>query len=511
MQFRFGAQTSPVRDAFSGEARAFHPCKLRKFSFTAQNISLKNYVKVLGKVSFLKSTGGARNHQKHHTKHSTLLVEVFTLCSACSMALVADLGPVWDTQGPIIQYCQQDVSILQVLPRVCQCGIFRENAWFVFLGYQGSSLHPSAMLGKQEAEKQEEEDLARQPKAFKLFRTSTSTSKGCLPGTGPVPVSPVLTGRPAKRLQRPGLLYCCQNKGGEVLVVLSSGSLQREEWSSLQMLPEHLEQQWGSGGQNKEFLGPGQVPRTTSSCLRALWDALDLLTPSLPQSHQTAASTNLEGTELGKERLHQGVFTTGLCAAASPYALLSSSYPRENQNKTKSGEKNKDKGKDKRRIDKGKGDVVQSSTGKATDPARSPPLFRDNEIEGQGSPSQQSDNRMSQCQMCHTVYILAQAQTPEEPEEATDTMKQPPAHLEAPGPMAVQEVTSHRRSRPPATTKSLLRCYSDEHVMTGLEEKDEKCNSSAEAQGGSCCSADLPSINHMNIKDIAVSRKGPVP
>lgn len=72
-----------------------------------------------------------------------------------------------------------------------------------------------------------------------------------------------------------------------------------------------------------------------------------------------------------------------------------------------------------------------------------------------------------------TVYILAQAQTPEEPEEATDTMKQPPAHLEAPGPMAVQEVTSHRRSRPPATTKSLLRCYSDEHVMTGLEEKDE--------------------------------------
>lgn len=71
MQFRFGAQTSPVSDAFSGEARAFHLCKLRKFSFTAQNISLKNYVKVLGKVSFLKSTGGARNHQKHHTKHSS--------------------------------------------------------------------------------------------------------------------------------------------------------------------------------------------------------------------------------------------------------------------------------------------------------------------------------------------------------------------------------------------------------------------------------------------------------
>lgn len=52
-------------------------------------------------------------------------------------------------------------------------------------------------------------------------------------------------------------------------------------------------------GQNKEFLGPRQVPRTTSSCPRALWDALDLLTPSLPQSHQTAASINLEGTEVG--------------------------------------------------------------------------------------------------------------------------------------------------------------------------------------------------------------------
>lgn len=38
MQFRFGAQTSPVRDAFSGEARIFHLCKLRKFSFTAQNM-----------------------------------------------------------------------------------------------------------------------------------------------------------------------------------------------------------------------------------------------------------------------------------------------------------------------------------------------------------------------------------------------------------------------------------------------------------------------------------------
>lgn len=35
----------------------------------------------------------------------------------------------------------------------------------------------------------------------------------------------------------------------------------------------------------------------------------------------------------------------------------------------------------------------------------------------------------------------------------------------------------------------------------------QKCNSSAEAQGGSCCSADLPSINHTNIKDIAVSHK----
>lgn len=33
-----------------------------------------------------------------------------------------------------------------------------------------------------------------------------------------------------------------------MLVVLSSGSLQKEEWSNLQMLPEHLEQQWGSQG-----------------------------------------------------------------------------------------------------------------------------------------------------------------------------------------------------------------------------------------------------------------------
>lgn len=39
-------------------------------------------------------------------------------------------------------------------------------------------------LHQQETEKQEEEDLARQPEAFKLFRTSTSNSKGCLPGTG---------------------------------------------------------------------------------------------------------------------------------------------------------------------------------------------------------------------------------------------------------------------------------------------------------------------------------------
>lgn len=120
----------------------------------------------------------------------------------------------------------------------------------------------------------------------------------------------------------------------------------------------------------------------------------------------------------------QEITTQKLPAGAIGCVFFKLEFPlpseiRENQNKTKSGEKNKDKGKDKRRIDKGKGDVVQSSTGKATDPARSPPLFRDNEIEGQGSPSQQSDNRMSQCQMCQwepysgqLIYVTKAQVTP---------------------------------------------------------------------------------------------------
>lgn len=44
--------------------------KIQLYS-SEHEISLKNYVTVLGKVSFLKSTGGGRNHQKHHTKHSS--------------------------------------------------------------------------------------------------------------------------------------------------------------------------------------------------------------------------------------------------------------------------------------------------------------------------------------------------------------------------------------------------------------------------------------------------------